>query len=84
MPQFWPAGLKMSGGAPTCTPYRDAYQSGTSATDGDGDGIADATDDCPKVFNPPRTMDASDKQSDVDGDGVGDVCDAAPLDPTKH
>jgi cytosine/adenosine deaminase-related metal-dependent hydrolase len=71
-------------GEPSCTPYRDAYPNGTSATDGDGDGVDDSTDNCPKIFNPPRTMDASDKQSDVDGDGVGDVCDAAPLDNTKH
>jgi cytosine/adenosine deaminase-related metal-dependent hydrolase len=69
---------------PTCVPYRDSYPNGTSATDQDGDGIADSSDDCPTIFNPPRTMDASDKQSDVDGDGVGDVCDAAPLDNTKH
>jgi cytosine/adenosine deaminase-related metal-dependent hydrolase len=69
---------------PTCVPYRDAYPYGTSATDQDGDGVADTADDCPTIFNPPRTMDASDKQSDVDGDGVGDVCDAAPLDSTKH
>lgn len=69
---------------PTCVPYRDSYPNGTSATDQDGDGLADSADDCPTIFNPVRGMDANAKQSDVDGDGVGDVCDAAPLDSTKH
>jgi len=68
---------------PTCTPYRDTYPNGTSATDGDGDGVPNASDDCPAIFNPPRSMD-NDKQSDVDGDGVGDACDAKPLDPSAH
>lgn len=68
---------------PTCTPYRDTYPNGTSATDGDGDGVPNAGDDCPAVFNPPRSMDG-DKQSDLDGDGFGDACDAKPLDPGAH
>ncbi|MEO8878138.1 MAG: amidohydrolase family protein [Polyangiaceae bacterium] len=68
---------------PSCTPYRDGYPNGTSATDGDGDGVDDASDDCPKVFNPPRTLDGS-KQSDVDNDGVGDACDSAPTDASAH
>ena len=68
---------------PTCLPYRDAYPNGTSATDRDGDGVADTTDDCPAVFNPPRTMDKS-VQSDLDGDGFGDACDAKPLDASAH
>ena len=70
-------------GEPSCVPYRDSYPNGTSATDRDGDGIADAMDDCPDVFNPVRPMD-NNAQSDVDGDGVGDACDAKPLDPTAH
>ena len=65
---------------PSCIPYRDTYPAGTSATDRDGDGIADATDICPDVFDPIRTMDGT-KQSDVDSDGAGDACDSAPLDP---
>ena len=74
---------------PTCVPYRDTYPNGTSSTDGDGDGVADGSDDCPTIFNPPRPMDNADgtsltKQADVDGDGVGDVCDAKPLDATAH
>ena len=36
-------------------------------TDTDGDGILDATDNCPLIANP--------LQEDTDGDGVGDVCD---------
>lgn len=64
---------------PSCVPYRDTYPDGTSATDRDGDGIPDASDDCPDVFNPPRPMDG-DKQADADNDGAGDACDAKPLD----
>ena len=37
------------------------------APDADGDGIPDATDDCPRVSNPAQT--------DTDGDRVGDACD---------
>ncbi len=65
---------------PSCVPYRDTYPSGTSATDRDGDGVPDATDNCPSVFNPPRPLDGT-AQADVDGDGKGDACDAKPLDP---
>jgi large repetitive protein len=49
-----------------------------ASTDGDKDGIADAMDNCPAIFNPVRPMDAM-AQADSDGDGVGDVCDACPL-----
>jgi Tol biopolymer transport system component len=35
--------------------------------DSDGDGIPDATDNCPSVNNP--------NQTDTDGDGIGDACD---------
>jgi hypothetical protein len=38
--------------------------------DADGDGVADASDNCPLVANP--------TQADRDGDGIGDACD--PLD----
>ena len=39
--------------------------------DTDGDGVADATDDCPLVADPAQT--------DGDGDGVGQACDSCPL-----
>ncbi len=68
---------------PSCVPYRDSYPNGTSATDRDGDGVADAMDICPDVFDPARPMDDG-KQSDVDSDGVGDACDKAPLDAANH
>jgi hypothetical protein len=38
--------------------------------DADGDGIGDATDNCPNVANP--------GQEDSDGDGIGDACDPTP------
>ena len=40
-------------------------------TDSDGDGIPDATDNCPLVPNP--------DQRDADGDGIGDACDSAAV-----
>jgi hypothetical protein len=65
---------------PTCVPSRPGeYDGQISATDGDGDGIADGEDSCPTVFNPPRPLDGG-KQPDVDGDGVGDSCDPRPFD----
>jgi len=42
--------------------------------DTDGDGVPDATDNCPTVPNP--------DQADADGDGAGDACDPCPHDPT--
>ena len=36
----------------------------------DGDGVSDATDDCPTISNP--------SQADGDGDGIGDACDNCP------
>lgn len=66
-------------GEPSCTPYRDTYPAGTSATDRDGDGVDDGKDNCPDVFNPPRPMDGT-AQADSDTDTAGDACDKAPLD----
>jgi hypothetical protein len=39
-------------------------------TDGDADGIADITDNCPDMWNAPQT--------DSDGDGIGNWCDNCP------
>ena len=39
-----------------------------AVVDADGDGVADAVDNCPTTVNP--------GQADLDGDGVGDVCDS--------
>ncbi|MBK7861944.1 MAG: lamin tail domain-containing protein [Archangiaceae bacterium] len=74
---------------PVCTPMRSAAWlfSGANAytgvatppADSDGDGIADATDNCPTFFNPIRPEDFG-VQADADKDGKGDVCDACPLD----
>jgi uncharacterized repeat protein (TIGR01451 family) len=41
-----------------------------SFLDYDGDGVANASDNCPTVFNP--------DQADSDSNGVGDVCDSFP------
>lgn len=64
---------------PSCKPSRPGEYSGDITTDDpDGDGVL-AGDNCPRVFNPVRPMDAG-KQPDADMDGVGDVCDPCPLD----
>jgi cysteine-rich repeat protein len=73
---------------PSCKPTRPAsvnmstvYTGDVTASDGDGDGIPDAMDNCPTVFNPVRPMDSG-AQADADGDGKGDACDPCPLDKT--
>ena len=70
---------------PSCTPSRPAsvnsstiYTGAITADDIDGDGIPNATDNCPSVFNPIRPLDNG-VQADADGDGVGDACDVCPI-----
>ncbi len=74
---------------PTCVPARtetiDAIDGSTlysgvpSDGDDDGDGIANASDNCPTVFNPARPVDGG-AQGNADGDADGDACDVCPLD----
>jgi len=72
-------------GEPSCTPARPASVAGSTvytglpgASDADGDGVPDVSDDCPTTFNPVRPLDGG-VQADADGDGVGDACDPCPL-----
>ena len=51
--------------------FDDGNHGGSSDTDGDG--VPDATDNCPNVSNP--------SQADTDGDGIGDACDPPPPPP---
>lgn len=54
------------------SPYATLVETSlTCRADGDGDGVADAEDNCPGAANA--------EQRDADGDGEGDACDAAPL-----
>lgn len=65
---------------PTCLPARSGAFTGQSRPDDqDGDGIPDAQDLCPTVFDPPRPLDGA-TQADADHDHVGDACDVCPLD----
>ena len=61
---------------PGATSFFENFTSGQATTtpfgDGDGDGVPDATDNCPTVPNPDQT--------DSDGDGIGDACDPNPND----
>ncbi len=84
-PLFFCKGQPMTN-EPSCAPIRADFKSGSmgstyagvTATDKDGDGIADADDLCPTVFSPIRPMDSA-VQADSDTDGIGDACDKCPL-----
>lgn len=66
-------------GEPTCIPSRPGEYTGQPAEDDlDGDGVEDVQDNCRRVFNPVRPLDAG-SQADGDGDGIGDACDPCPL-----
>lgn len=60
------AGKLTGGGLPQLVPI--LCNSG-SQPDGDGDGIPDATDNCPTVANP--------DQMDSNGNGIGDACESS-------
>ncbi|MEQ8280681.1 MAG: lamin tail domain-containing protein [Deltaproteobacteria bacterium] len=64
---------------PTCIPFRTGEFMGMGMEgDADGDGVVDAMDNCPNVFNAPRPLDGM-MQPDADDDMVGDACDVCPL-----
>ena len=64
---------------PSCIPTRDTYAAGKTPDDNDGDGLPNASDKCPNVFDPIRPVDSA-VEPDTDGDGTGDACDVCPLD----
>lgn len=52
---------------PSALDYRATVSFSQAPPDADGDGVADATDNCPTVANP--------TQANTDNDALGDVCD---------
>lgn len=75
---------------PSCVPSRTASVKGSSVYSGtptpedkDGDGIPDALDNCPTIFNPVRPMDQG-RQPDADNDGIGDACDECAQDASQQ
>jgi hypothetical protein len=83
---YGPASCGAPANERTCTPARVAVVSGSTVytgipgeDDSDGDGIVNASDNCPTVFNPVRPMDGG-EQADEDADDAGDACDPCPID----
>ena len=74
---------------PSCLPARKldsdkvsqstVFAGMSTPDDTDGDGIPNAEDNCPTVFNPARPLDNG-KQENTDGDALGDACDPCPFD----
>jgi len=68
---------------PSCDPARPGqFPERGGVDDPDGDGIPDAEDNCPNVFNPLKPVHGG-VQGDADFDEVGDSCDLCPLDPDQ-
>lgn len=81
-PLFWCGTPELE---PTCVPQRgesvnlsSIYSGLPGPDDLDGDGIVDASDNCPTVFNPRLPVDNG-VQADADADGIGDACDGCPV-----
>jgi hypothetical protein len=55
---------------PLCDGDRDGQAGEDDFNNVDGDGIPNATDNCPQIYNPAQT--------DTDSDGFGDLCDNCP------
>jgi hypothetical protein len=55
---------------PACDGDRDGQAAEDDFDNTDGDGIADSSDNCPRIYNP--------SQEDADGDGFGTLCDNCP------
>ena len=75
---------------PSCLPMRPVpvkastvYTGIPTEGDADGDGIPDAADNCPLIFNPVRPMDSG-RQPDQDSDGIGDACDDCPTNAAQE
>ncbi|HUD72212.1 MAG TPA: thrombospondin type 3 repeat-containing protein, partial [Dongiaceae bacterium] len=55
---------------PLCDGDRDGQAAEDNFNNVDGDGVPDASDKCPQIYDP--------GQADADGDGLGDLCDNCP------
>ena len=55
---------------PLCDGDRDGQAAEDNFNNVDGDGVPDASDKCPQIYDP--------GQQDADGDGFGDLCDNCP------